>query len=126
MGNDNLGIGKVHAEELSGTLGDETVAGAVEAVAADLVVVVVLVSQAVEVSLLGHGLVEGGVEYANHGNAGHGLLAGSYADKVGGIVQGCKVVALFHCCDNLRGDDNGAGELLAAVYKAMANSANLI
>ena len=54
------------AQHGGGAAGDVLVAGAVEAVAADLVLLIVLVGQRVHVSLGGHGLVEGGVEHGHH------------------------------------------------------------
>ena len=44
-----------------------TCAGAVEAVAADLVLLIVLVGQSVGVGHGGHGLMERGVEHGDHG-----------------------------------------------------------
>ena len=105
--------------------GDIAVGGAVEAVAADLVLLIELIGQGVDIALGGHGLVESGVEHTHHGHTGHDLLAGLDAGDVGGIVEGGQGDALFQSGHNLVGNAHGGGELLAAVDHAVAHRVDL-
>ena len=85
------------AQHVGGPLGDVLVAGAVEAVAAHLVLLVVFIGQGVGVGHGGHGLVEGGVEHGHLGHAGpHDGGAGLDAQDVGGVVQGSQGDARLH------------------------------
>ena len=70
--------------------------------------------------------MEGGVEHGDHGHAGHELLAGLDADDVGGIVQGREGIALLDGGHDLVGDDDGLGELLAAVDHAVTDRVDLL
>ena len=100
--------------------------GAVEAVAADLVLLIVLIGKSIGVSHGRHGLVEGSVEHGDHGHAGHELLAGLDADDVGGVVERGEGIALLDCLHDLVGDDDGLGKLFAAVDDAVADSVDLL
>ena len=114
------------AHELGAAGGDVAVAGAVEAVAADAVVLVVLIWHGIGEGLGRHALVEGGVE---HGDLGHVLAhdggAGVDAGDVGGVVQRGEGGAVLEGLHDLVGDAHGAGELLAAVDDAVADSVDL-
>ncbi len=57
------------AQHSGSALGDILVRGAVEAVAADLVLLIVLVGQGIHIGLGGHGLMEGGVEHGHLGTS---------------------------------------------------------
>ena len=100
-------------------------AGAVEAVAADLVLLIELIRQGIGVGHRGHGLMEGGVKHGDHGGAGHQGLAGADADDVGGVVQGGQV-ALLNGGHDLVGDEDGLGELLAAMDHAVTHRVDLL
>ena len=101
-------------------------AGAVEAVAADLVLLIVLVGDRVHIVRLRHGLMERGVEYGDHRNVrAHDLAAGLNADQVGRIVQRRERDAVLDRLEHLFGDDNAVGEELAAVYHAVADRVDL-
>ena len=100
-------------------------AGAVEAVAPDLVLLIPGVGQGVHVGLGGHGLVEGGVEHGHHGGAGHELPAGLDSDDVGGVVQRRQGIALLNGGHNLVRDQDGGGKLLPAVDHPVAHRADL-
>ena len=91
-----------------------------EAVAADLVLLIVLIGNGIGIGHGGHGLVEGSVEHGDHGHAGHELLAGLDADDVGGVVERGEGIALLDCLHDLVGDDDGLGKLFAAVDDAVA------
>ena len=69
--------------------------------------------------------MEGGIENADHGDAGHQLLAGPDADDVGRVVQGSQLAAGFDLLDGLFGQQGGLGEFLAAVHDAVADRADL-
>gem|GEM_PF-6031343 len=112
--------------ELADPLRDVAVRGAVETVAADAVFLVGFVGEAVEEGVLGHGLVEGGVEDADLGHAGHEFGAGVDTEDVGRVVEGCEVDAFFEGIHDLRGDEDGVGEFLGAVDDAMSNGVDFL
>ena len=114
------------AHQLNGTLGDILVGGAVEAVAADGVVLVVLSGDGVAVSNGRHGHMERGVEHSDLGSGGHDSLAGADTHQVGGVVQGAQRNALLDGGNNVVIDDAGVKELHAAVQDAMAHSIDLV
>ena len=88
MAGDDAGLGAIHAKELADALADIAVAGAMEAVAAHVQLLIVFHGNAVQVSLGRHGLMERGIEHGHVRRAGHDLFAGFDAHQVGGIVQG--------------------------------------
>ena len=126
MAGDQLQLLDGLAQHGGGAAGDILVAGAVEAIAADLVLGIILIGQGVGVGHRGHGLMEGGVEHGHHGGAGHQLLAGLDADDVGGVVQGGQRIALLDGGHDLVGDEDGLGELLAAVDHPVAHRVDLL
>ena len=95
MCHDDLGIFKIHAKELCGTLGYKAVACSVETVSSDLVFLIILMRQTVKICLLRHCLMKSGIEYANHRHVRHQFLAGIDTDQVCRVVKRCKIVALF-------------------------------
>ena len=99
--------------------------GAVEAVAADLVLLIILVGQGINIALGGHRLMEGGVEHGHHGGGGHNGLAGLDAGDVGGIVQGGQRDALLQGGHHVGVDPGGGGKLLAAVDHPVAHRVDL-
>ena len=98
-----------------------------EAVAADLVVFIVLIGDGVQIRMLGHGLVEGRVE---HRHLGHIVAqdgpAGLDADDVGRIMQRRQGGAVLHRLHHLVGDEDGAGEALAAVDHPVTHRVDLL
>ena len=117
---DDFPVADVDAEDFADALADVAVAGAVEAVAAHVVLGVILVGQGIEEAACGHGLVEGGVEDAHLGHAGEQGLHGVDAGDVGGVVEGSQVVALLDHLLDFGGDEDALAELLAAVDDAVA------
>ena len=101
---DDLQVLQVLAQGLGALLGHIEVRGAVEAVAADLVLAVVFVGDRIDVGFFGHGLVEGGVECPGHGDAGQDLLAGLDAGDIGRVVQRGQGDALFQRVEHGLGD----------------------
>src|SRR5699024_6288984 len=102
------------------------VAGAVEAVATHVILLIVLVGDGVDVGLGGHGHVEGGVEHGHLGGVGDDLLAGPDAHEVGGVVEGTQGDALLDGGDAGVVDDAALGEGGAAVEDAVAHCGDLI
>ena len=98
-----------------------------EAIAADLVILIVLIGQSIHVSLGGHGLVEGGVE---HGHLGHVLAhdggAGVDAGDVGGVVERSQRDAVLQSLHDLVGDEDGLVESLTAVHHAVTHGVDLL
>ena len=126
MAGDHLEFGIAFPAAEAGRLGGNiAVAAAVEAVAPDHVVRVILIRQGIHIGPPGHGLMEGGVEHGHLGHAGHGLLTGLDALEVGGIVEGAqgddRPDAFLHGLVH----DGGGGELLAAMEDAVAHGADL-
>ena len=126
MAGDQLDLLRGLAQHGGGPARHVFVAGAVEAVAADLVLLIIGVGQGVHVGLGGHGLVEGGVEHGHHGHAGHHLLAGPDAGEVGGVVEGGQGDAVLNGFEHLVGDQDRLVERLAAVDHPVAHRLDLL
>ncbi len=126
MAGDNLQVVPVAANHLGGLLGDELVAGAVEAVAADAVFLIHLVGQAIEEALGRQGAVEGGVEDGRLGDAGQHLAHGIDTGQVAGGVQRGQVLEALNLLDNLVVDQHATFEDLAAVGHTVTNGTNLL
>ena len=115
------------AHELGAAGGHVAVARAVEAVAADAVVLVVFIRNGVHIGLAGHGLVERGVKHGDHRHVvAHDGAAGVDAGDVGGVVQWGERRALLEGSHDGVVDLDGAGELLAAVDDAVAYGVDLL
>ena len=115
------------AEELDGFAGDEAMAGAVETVAADIVLVGKVLGDRVGVCRGGHGRgAECGVENCNLGNVAHNLFAGVDAHEVCGVVQGAQGDAGADSVLNFGGDKAGCGEADAAVENTVADGADVL
>ena len=125
MAGDDAHILGLLAQELGGALAHIAMAGAMEAVAADVQIFIILVGNAVQIGLGRHGLMEGGVEHGHHGGAGHDLLAGLDAHQVGGVVQGAQGDVFADGVHNGVVNNHGLGELFAAMQHAMAHGADL-
>ena len=106
-------------------VGNVLVAGAVEAVAAHAVLLIVLIGDGVHVSLRGHGAVESGVEHGHHGDVAEHLAGGLDAQDACGVVQGSQRAQLTQSLDDLIGDQAAALELLAAMHHAVADGVDL-
>ena len=113
------------AHDLAGAGGHETVGRAVETVAADGVVLVVLIRNGVNVRFRRHGHAEGGVEHGDLRHTGHRRLARLDAHEVGGVVQRPEREALFDGGFARVVHDAGLGELNAAVENTVADGADL-
>ena len=88
MADHNLSALGVTAGDLEEVTAHIAVAGAVEAVFADVVLLVVLMGHSVHIRLLGHGLMKGGVEHGDHGDVGaQDLPAGPHGSGLRRIVE---------------------------------------
>ncbi|MNZ97187.1 hypothetical protein D3C78_1164130 [compost metagenome] len=96
-----------------------------EAVAAHAVFLVEEVRHRVAVGVLGHALVEGGVEHADLRQAGEQCHGGFDADQVGRVVQRRQLGVGTDALEHVRVDQAGGGEVLAAVHHAMADAVEL-
>ena len=114
------------AHQLRAAGGHIAVAGAVETVAADAIVLVIFIRDGVHISLAGHGLVERGVEHGDHRHVTHDLAAGFDAGDVGGIVQRREWDALLQRGHDGIVDFHGGSELLTAVDDTVADCVDLL
>jgi hypothetical protein len=126
MGNDQVGVKGILAQQHGGALGGIQEAGAVEAIAPDHELLVPFPGQGVQEAGLGHGLVPGGIHGGGMGYSGQNLLGGFHAHDVGGIVQGSKVDEFLEGGQGLVGDQHGTGKLHAAVYHAVTYRGDLL
>ena len=97
-----------------------------EAVPAEMVLLIILGGNGIAVGLGGHGHVERRVEDRHLGLAGHHLLAGLNAHEVGRIVEGTQGDAVPDGLLASLVDDAGIDELIPAVEDPMAHSIDLI
>ena len=114
------------AHQLDAALGHEAVGRAMEAIAAQMVLGVILGGDGIAVCLRGHGHMERGVEHGDLRLARHGLLAGLDAHEVGGIVQRAEGDAV---ADGLLAglvDDAAFNKLVAAVQNAVTDSVDFV
>jgi len=118
---DYLQLAQRLAQHLGAAGGHIAVGGAVKAVAAYAVVLVILIGQGVHKGLAGHCLMEGGIEHGHHGYVAHDFFAGLDAGDVGGVVQGGEGDALAHCRHDGVVYAHGGGKFLAAVDQTMAD-----
>ena len=110
----------VYAEEFAYLGADISMAGAVEAIAAHAVFLIVFVGEGVHVSLGGHRLVEGGVKHSYLRHVGHKRRDCVDAGHVGGVVERGNVVAFAYLCLYGIVDKHAFAEFLAAVHNAVS------
>ena len=121
MGDDQAAVFHVFADDAGGFGGDEAEAGAVETVAAEGVFFIQGARYGVGVGVFRHGLVEGGVEHGNVGQAGKNGLCGADAGQVGRIVQRGERDAGFQLGDDFVVNQDGRAVFFAAVHDAVAD-----
>ena len=118
---DEAGFFGLGAENLAGFGSHESVACAVGAVTADAVLFIELVRNAVEVSLLRHGLVESRIEHGDLRETREELGSAFHAGSVCRFVERCKERDAADVVDDfLR--DLFALDVLAAMHDAVADS----
>ena len=123
---DDAGLAAVQAQKLAHALAHIAVAGSMEAVAAHVQALVVLIRHAVEIRLGRHGLMESGIEHGHVGRARHDLLARLDAHEVGGVMQRAQRDIGADGVLDLLVDKHAGGERLAAVEHAMAHRADFV
>ena len=124
MGDHQAQAFEVFAEEARGFVGHEAVAGAVEAVTAQVQLAVVFARDGVGVGMLGHGLVVGGVEHGDIGQAFEDFLRGADAQQVGGVVQRRQRDAALDGVDDFAIDQHRFAVLFAGAHHAVADGAD--
>ena len=125
MAHDDPGIVRIQLRKMMDPLGNVIVGGAVEAIAPYLMLLIVLMGNTVEIRLGRHSLVKGGVKHAHHRHIRHDLPAGTHADKVGGIVKRCQIVAGLYFGDDLIVNDHRSGKFFTAVYQPVPHRTDL-
>lgn len=108
MAGDDFRARRAAAEVFHGLFRHIAVRRAVEAVAADLVFSVQLVGDGVEIRLLGHRAVEGGVDDQHLRGGRHNLHTAADAEQMGNRVQRRDVAALFQIREHLLVDEHPA------------------
>ena len=126
MADDELAVLGILAQILGRLACDEAVGGAVEAVTAHLQAPVVIHRNGIHERLGRHGLMERSVKYRDIGLAGHDLLAGADAGKIGRHVQRSERNEGFHALHGLVRHQYALLERLAAVEHAVADRADFI
>ena len=122
MAGDDLGFFSGLAEHLSRFHRNVAVRCAVEAVATDAVFFSYIVRNCIGVSVVGHGLVENGVEYDRLRNVGHNCLAtlDTHDGRTG--VKGSNFAAKLEFVHGVFTDERVCAEVNAAVYCAVTDS----
>ena len=124
MADDDPAVLVLEIQHFQRARGDIAVAGAVEAVAADVVLLIIFIGHAVQIGGARHGLMESGVEHGHHWRVGHDRLAGADAHQVGRVVQRPEGDVFLDSVHAGLVDDAGGGELFTAVQHAMAHRAD--
>ncbi len=93
-----------------------------EAVAAYTMILVQHIRHGIAVSVLGHGLVESGVEHANLRQLGEEVDGSMDAAQVGRVVQRRQLNVGFDAGQGFIGEQRGGEELFAAVHYAVADA----
>ncbi len=86
MADYDLHVFIIPAQDLSRPSGYIGMTGAVEPVSSHLVFLIILVRQAVQIRMLGHGLMEGCIEHTYHRRIRHQFFAGVNADQIRRIM----------------------------------------
>ena len=127
MSGDELEILDVLAHQISHSAGYEAVGCAVSTVAADGVLLIILIRNSVHIRLLGHSGVERGVEYDYHRDlVAEDLLAAADSLYVTCVVQRSQRDKALDTCDDLVGDELGIAEQSAALDYAVTDSRDLV
>ena len=116
----------VFADHLGATLGHEAVARAVESVAADAVLLVVLVGYAVEIVFRLDAEVERRVEHRHLRHVGHHVIDGLCTHDVARNMQRRQVDKRLLLVDDVARNLHALREILAAVGEAVAHGPNLL
>ena len=121
VGHDQIELGERSAEDLRGACGDMSHRRAVEAVAADLELLVPVVRHGVAVSVRRQGAMERGVEHGHVIDVGPVLARRLDPGEVARQVQRCQSHEAAQLGQHIVVDPRRRGEHLAAVDDAVAN-----
>ena len=125
MAGDELYVLEVNAHDFGAARADKAVRGAVEAVAANLVLLVVLIGQREHICLGGHCRMEGVVENNDLRNIlTKDLAAGTDALNVSAVVKGCKVAQALYAGDNVLINEHALLEQRTALDYAVTDGGN--
>ena len=91
-----------------------------EAITTHAMLLVEFIGNRIHIGVVGHGLVESGIEDTHLRQIGQQGLNGIDTFDVGWIVQRRKVVASLEIAHDLGGEEDALRELLAAMHHAMA------
>ena len=104
------------------------VRGTVEAVAADVIFLIILIGDTEDISLIRHSLMEGSIKYSSHRNfSTENVAASLHGNSLRRIVERSEILEGYaDIVDNFIGDQGGYLILLAAVENTVTDSGNLI
>ena len=119
MASDNALFFRLAPEELANALTYIAMAGSVEAITTHAILLVEVVWQCIHVSVIGHRLVESGVEHAYLRNVGQKRCDCIHTLDVCRVVQRSEVVALSKSLHHFRRETNRFVELLAAMHHSV-------
>ena len=122
--NDALGFVR-YAEDLAGTTRNVSMARSVKAVATHTVFRVHAVRQGVHIGIIGHRLVESGVEYCHLRGAREDFLHRFDTEQIRRIMERSKSGTFYHFSKQLFGDQYTRSKLFCSVYDAVTHGVNL-
>ncbi len=125
MAGDKADLAKVFPKNGRRALAQVTMRGAMKAVFADAVLLVVLVRNGVHVGVLRQRLEERGIEHRHHRRFGHKRTTGVDARKGCLVVKRRQFRQVVDLRDNVFGDERRLLEELAAVHDAVAHCRDL-
>ena len=97
-----------------------------EAIAANLILIIVLPRNCIHICLGRHGLMEGRIKNRNHRCVRHQRLAGKNSGQVRRVVQRSQIRNLTDCINDILIDDHRPGKLLSSVNNAVSDCADLL
>ena len=125
MAGDQLQAVDVLFQIFGSAVADVLVAGAVEAVTAHAVLLVIFIRDGVHESLRRHGGMESGIKHGNIGDIAKDLFGGLDTQDAGRVVQRGQGAQLAQGLDHFGGDQAAGLELFAAVDHAVADGVDL-
>ena len=126
MASDDLLSLYVLAQHLAHTVGYIAVAGAVETIAAHVILLVKLVRHGIQISVVGHCRMERVVEHAHLRNIWHEMVNGADAFQVACVVNRSQVAEFLYTVFHALVDNHALAELVAALHDAVSHSVNLV
>ena len=99
-------------------------AGTVEAISANAMLLIQAVRNPVKICLFRHRLMKGGIENSNHRDPGHQFLAGINSRQIGRVVKRRQVGYLFNRTLDFFCDPHRFGKFLSPMHDPMADGAD--